>query len=207
MIKNEDPMMGELLGDAPAKITSTDPDIKKAAEAKKKDPLELATKNEKKDTPPVKGYAVTLKGHYFAQAKESPGRKLKMPYTVTVNVKTLDGAQGAIKKYLLDKVLTAKFPDFVSTYTYDIVDAKPLSADTPESNNLQYMALKGLLNHVAANNIPIDPSTYSTHTSDGLIAFRRSVIDYTLNPLGFKEREARRVEDMAKTKELEELNK
>jgi hypothetical protein len=200
-----DPMLAELAGEPAASIVKTDPEIATAAAEKKVDPLELAAPEAAKKTP-LKGYAVTISGHYLAPALESPGRKIQKAYTEVFNVKTLEGAQGMIKKYLLDKRLAEKYPDFVSSYTYDIVDTKPLSNDTPESRNIQYMSEKILLAHIADANIPIDVDMYCPKTPAGLMALRRSVIDFTLNPKDFAQREAKRVEEIKIQRDLESLN-
>ena len=79
--------------------------MKELSEGVLLDPLELAPKTDplevapKRKTPEIKrmdeqfstkaggkGYAVTVRGDYYAPAAEQPGKKTKKPYEVVVNV-------------------------------------------------------------------------------------------------------------------------
>jgi hypothetical protein len=208
--EHEHDLLGDLAGATPepalakakkekVKITRVEP-----APTKEADPLETSTAATASAIP-TNGYRVTLKGFYLSAAKEIPGRKVKLPYELAVNVKKLEGALSLIKNHLLDKALAKRYPDFISTYTHEIVKAEPLSKDTPESGNLQFMSIPRLLEYIRTNGVPVDPKNYPTAKDEGA-ALRKTVIDYALNPLGFAEREKQRVADMKIAAELEEMN-
>lgn len=214
MTTERDPMLDEL-GAGPGKekvsLVSADPEI--ATEKKnRKDPLEVAAevrrssaaKEKTAKEKELRGYAVTVTGEYLAPAKDSPGRKVKMPYTVTAKVKTLDGALSTIVKYLLTDLIKKDHPEMTSVYTHHMVKAEPLAKDMPESTNLQYMPLKRLLEFVRDYSVPVDPANYP---DDEGVTLRASVIDWKQNPKDFEKREALRVEEMKKKAELAELNK
>jgi hypothetical protein len=150
----------------------------------------------------VKGYAVTVSGEYTVSSTEVPGKKMKKPYTITVNVPELEGALSTIKNKLLDKVLKLKYPGYITFLTHEIVDTKPLTADTPPAANVAYMSLSQLQNHVREQRLPIDLDKYGEDVKN----LRTAVVDCVLNPGGFVEREKKRLASIAEDKALEALN-
>src|SRR3972149_4892173 len=85
-----------------------------------------------------KGWRVVVKGEYLALAAGGRG-KVKRDYEAEVVLPNLDAALPILKNKLLDSALRKKYPDFVAARTNKIVDARPLSPETPASRTLQYM--------------------------------------------------------------------
>lgn len=213
----EDDLLSELNGEA-----STPEEAKEladAAEEVRRDPLALKPAKKKSAAQRLKekavadatakgnairGYAVTLEGYYQVASAETPGKKMKKPYTITVNVPELDGALSTIKNKLLDKVLKMKYPGYLTYLTHEIVEARPLTTDTPPAANIAYMTLEQLCGHVAAlgRQCPIDVTNYG----DDVKNLRAAVVDWTLNPKGFEEREERRLKSIREDRALEALN-
>jgi len=191
---------------AAAKEAKVDPlDV---APPKRKSAAARATEKAKADAAAkgtsIKGYAVTLEGDYLVASTEVPGKKMKKPYTITANLPSLEGALSVIKNKLLDKMLKMKYPGYITFTTHEIVDAKPLTADTPPAANIAYMTMGQLCSHIESRDIPIYDieATYG----DDVKALRAAVVDYTLNPKGFVEREAARQAERKEDAALEALN-
>lgn len=149
-----------------------------------------------------KGYAVKIKGDFFAAAKDAPGKKILKPYEVVVNVTQLDGALSTIKNKILDVLLRKKYGEdgYLGFRTHEVVEARPLGG-APESNHLAYMTRERLVVHVEENRIPVEPREYA-NVED----LRAAVVDFTLNPVGFEEREKLRQADRKETAQLLALN-
>jgi len=147
-----------------------------------------------------KGWRVVVKGEYLALAAGGRG-KVKRDYEAEFVLPNLDAALSIIKNKLLDSALRKKYPDFVAARTNKIVDARPLSPETPASRNLQYMNRAQLEAHVQEIRAPISIQDYPDVTD-----LRDAVIDYTQTPKGFAEREALRQKDRAEDRELRALN-
>lgn len=214
----ENDLLAELNGDMPAapnpkeaaelaaaaKEATVDP---LAVKAKKKTAVakahDAAVANAAAKGAALRGYAVTVEGEYLVASAEVQGKKNKCPYKVTVNVPTLEGALSTIKNKLLDKVLKMKYPGYITYITHEIVEAKPLTTDTPPPANVAYMGWDELVAHVRAEKLPITPAAYG----DNVKELRRAVVDCVLNPSGFSEREASRLASIREDAELEALNK
>ncbi len=147
-----------------------------------------------------KGYRVLVKGEYLAQSADSR-KKIKKSYQHEFVLPSLDAALSIIRKKLLEPALRRKHSDFIAIYTNKIVDARPLSAETPESNNLAYMNRPALEAHVKNVKAPIDLSAYPDVTD-----LREAIIDYTQTPKGFEVREAARQKERNADAELRALN-
>lgn len=147
-----------------------------------------------------KGYAVEVAGDYYAMSEERKG-KVKKPYSIVVNLASLDAAMSVIKKNLLERAIRAKYPDYVGVHTHHIVKATPLSPETPESSNLQFMPRERLERYIADHRVPVDPANYKD-----VVVLRETVVDYTLNPVGFEAREAEKQKKRAEQAELAALN-
>ncbi len=152
-----------------------------------------------------RGYKIRVKGEYYAPAPSGAHGKIKKDYTAEFNVTQLDGALSIIKNKLLKLALTKKYPDFIADRTCYIIDATPLNAATPKSNNLAYMDRDQLESYVLMSQprIPINPDSESYPDVTHL---REAIIDYIQTPDGFKEREALRQEKRAEDRELALLN-
>lgn len=218
MEDNENDLLAELNGDMPvaanpkeaaelaaaAKETTVDP---LAVRAKKKTAVgkahDAAVSAAAAKGAALRGYAVTVEGEYLVASTEVQGKKNKCPYSVTVNVPALEGALSTIKNKLLDKVLKMKYPGYITFVTHEIVDAKPLTTDTPPPANVAYMGWDDLVNHVRAEKLPIKPADYG----DNVKELRRAVVDCVLNPTGFAEREKARLASLREDAELEALNR
>ena len=172
---------------------------KKSAAAKAK---EAAISDAAAKGTTVRGYAITVEGDYAVASTEVPGKKMKKPYSITVNVPELEGALSVIKNKLLDKVLKMKYPGYLTFYTHEIVDTRPLTADTPPAANVAYMSIDQLRNHVKSERFPIRIEDYG----DDVKNLRAAVVDCVLNPQGFAEREAKRLASIKEDKELDALN-
>jgi hypothetical protein len=151
-----------------------------------------------------KGYRVAVRGEYFALAAEGKG-KVKRTFDAVFNLPKLDGALSVIKNTLLKPYLRAKFPDFVADRTCAIVEATPLSAATPKSNNLAYMDRAQLVEYVNSSEprIPLDPSEANY---PNVVDLRDAVIDYVQTPQGFAKREAERQSKRQAARDLAAMN-
>jgi hypothetical protein len=215
MFNEEDDLTADLLGDG-----ATDEETKELAaaqEAAKKNPLIVPPPNanasrakraEKKANDAavkrgtaVTGYEVTVEGLYLAPAG-SPGKRVKKPYSMKAVVASLEGALSAIKNKLLDKKLKMAYPDYLTFLTHNIANVRALSADCLPSNNIAYMDEPTLKDHIRLHKVPVDVKDYE----GDLVALRAAVVDFTLNPKGFKERETARRKDALETLELGRLN-
>lgn len=213
MFENEnDDLLAELNGEAATPQEAKE--LAAAAELAKKDPLKVVPLKKKsaakrleeeavKKEGPLKGYAVTVRGLYTEPALDTPGKKIKKDYEIVANVPVLEGALSTIKNKLLDKMLKMKYPRYVAFLTHEIVDVKPLGANTPPPDNVAYMNAEDLTAHIRMVRAPIDAKNYE----GDIVGLRAAVVDFTLNPKGFKEREAKRLADRKETAELEALNK
>ena len=149
-----------------------------------------------------KGWRVFVKGEYRALAPNGGKGKISKEYaTEEFGLPNLDAALSVIMNKLLDARLRRKYPDFCSTRTCKIVDAQPMSPETPASNNIQYMTRAQLVDHIGTIRAPIDPAAYLD-----VVTLRDAVIDFTLNPKGFEAREATRQQDRKENAELAALN-
>jgi hypothetical protein len=164
---------------------------------------ELANKEAPARGTSIKGYAVTVKGDYSVASHDSPGKKLKKPYVLTVNLPALEGALSTIKNKLLDKMLKMKYPGYLTYLTHEIVEARPLSADTPPAANVAYMTFADLVSLIASERMPILPSNYE---EGDVVNLRAAVVDFRLNPKGFEAREEKRLAGIKEDKALEALN-
>jgi len=198
-------LMAELNGlDASTKVS----DVRTFPPASTVDPLE--TKPTGPAPSPVavsravspKGYKVMVQGEYYASAGDGGKGKVKKSYEAAFNLPSLDSALGIIKGRLLNKALAKKYADFTSVRTHIIVSATPLTPDTPQPTNLQFMSVDRLIRFVEDTPVPLDPKTYP---ADG-IELRAAIIDFVQNPVGFAEREKARVLSMKKDAELAALN-
>lgn len=147
-----------------------------------------------------KGFAVTVRGEYYAPA-DVAGKKVKRPYSVTVNLPHLTGALSLIKNHLLLPAIKAKHPEALGFHTHEIEKAVPLSPETSESSNIQYMSMDRLRRYVEDHNVPVEVADYSD-----VVDLRSAVVDYTLNPKGFEEREKLRQAERKQKAELAALN-
>ena len=147
-----------------------------------------------------KGWLVKVKGEFLAPAPDGR-RKVKKPYEAEFGLPNLDAALSNIRKNLLEPKLRKMFPDFAAVYTAKIVGTRPLSPETPLSNNLAYMNREQLEAHVKSIRAPIDLAAYPDVTD-----LRDAVIDYTQTPSGFEAREKARQSDRAAKSELAALN-
>ena len=215
-MEEKDDLLAELNGEA---ATPKEAEELEAAEALKKiDPLKVLPAKKKsaaqrmaekakkdegiKPEAAIKGYAVTVRGIYTVPAADAPGKKLKKDYEIVANVATLEGALSTIKNKLLDKMLRMKYPGYVTFLTHEITDVRALSADTPPADNVAYMNFDDLKAHIRRERAPIDPKNYE----GDVVGLRAAVVDFTLNPKGFSEREEKRLADRKETAELEALN-
>jgi hypothetical protein len=147
------------------------------------------------------GYEVLVRGEYHARLDEK--RKVAKPFELTVKLPALDKALSVLRRKLLPVLLTKKDPQFVAVRTADIVDVKPLSPTTPESQNLQFMSRPKLLQYIAEYSVPLDPRLDEYKDT---VALRDAVMDHRANPRGFEEREARRRADRAETAAVLAMN-
>ena len=213
MTEDKDDLLAELNGEAATPQEAEE--LKRAEELKKIDPLKVLPKQKKSAAKrleekaaaevkhvPLKGYAVTVRGLYTVPAADAPGKKVKKEYEIVANVATLEGALSTIKNKLLDKMLRMKYPGYVTYLTHEITDVRALSAETPPADNVAYMNFEDLTAHIRRERAPIDVKNYE----GDVVGLRSAVVDFTLNPKGFREREQRRLADRKETAELEALN-
>lgn len=202
--KGNDALMDELTGggmlidDAPVQ---PDPNPLETAPAEK--PLNAVEKSDALHATKAggKGYKVTVTGEYIGRGSDSPNQKVKKNYTITANLPSLDRALSVLKGKVLDRAISKKHEDFIRVRTYKIVEAIPLSPATPESLNLQFMTREKLEAHVASHQLPIVVAEYSD-----TVTLRDAVVDCTLNPNGFKKREALKQADREEQAQIDALN-
>lgn len=206
-----DPLLAELQGAADVKqidpLAAADAprdqqlDVKASAP---KPPSRAATMDAKFSTAAGgTGYRVKVRGEYFAKVAGADKEKVQKPYEIEFNVTKLEGCLSVIKNRLLDVGLR-KHPvygrDYVTFKTHQIVGAVPLGS-TPPSTNLQFMDRAQLEGHILERGIPLESKEYPD-----VVQLRDAVIDWTLSPKGFEEREAKRQADRREQRELEALN-
>ena len=221
-MEEKDDLMAELNGSFNVEGEAATPEEAKelaaAKAAAKVDPLKVLPAKKKsaaqrlaekakaeaglKPDAPLKGYAVTVRGLYTVPAADVPGKKVKKDYEIVANVASLEGALSTIKNKLLDKMLRMKYPGYVTYLTHEITDVRPLSTETPPADNVAYMNFEDLVAHIRMTRAPIDAKNYE----GDVVGLRSAVVDFTLNPKGFREREQRRLADRKETAELEALN-
>jgi hypothetical protein len=213
---NDNDLLAELNGEA-----ATPEEAKELANAKKEatvDPLAVLPKKKRsaaaaaeekaaveaaKKGASVRGYAVTVEGEYLVASKDVAGKKNKLPYSLTVNVRELEGALSTIKNKLLDKMLRMKYPGYLTYATHEIVDARPLTTDTPPAANVAYMTWDQLVALIREERMPISVSAYDDGDVKNL---RAAVVDFRVNPTDFNLREERRLASLREDKELAALN-
>ena len=133
---NDNELIDELMG-ADASNPQEAAELSKAAAKAKADPLQVPKRAKTKASDKIKaeGYSITVDGLYTVAATDAPGRKVKKNYSLTVVLPSLDSALSVIKNKLLDKMLRAKYPGYVTYLTHEIVDVKALSTEAAPSNN------------------------------------------------------------------------
>lgn len=200
-------LMDDLMGTGAKPLGPSTPEeaqeLKQAAEDAKTNPLvldPLPTKSVAKA--PARGFSVTVEGLYLKPSTEIPGKRMKEKYSINVVLQTMDCALSVIKNKLLDRMLKVKYPGAISYLTHEITNVKPLSDDTPVPNNVAYMGLPKLRALVQDREMPVDLEFYG----DDLKNLRAAVTDFILNPVGFKEREGKRMEEVKSDRELLKLN-
>ncbi len=214
-MSQEDPLVAELRGEKPIPGVSGIPGVTTLYAPEQtfnEDPLETNPAKaapshvQKSDAKHAtrnggRGYAVTVAGQYYAPAETSMGRKVTKPYEITVNVPKLEGALSVIKNELLAPAIKRKHPDYLGYRTYNVIGARPLNAETPESSNLAFMTRAQLEAYASSNRVPVVPAHYPK-----IEDLRAAVVDYTLNPEGFAKREGAKQAERAQRAELAELN-
>jgi hypothetical protein len=216
MFENDD-LLAELNGGVPGEAATPKEgeELVAATAATKRDPLVVAppprlsavqkferASMDKAGDNRLRGYAVTVGGFYSAPSVDTPGRKVKRPYTLTVNLPSTEGALSVIKNKMLDKMLRVKYRDYVTYLTHEITDVRPLGPDTPESNNIAYMSFDALRSFVTSRGVPLVLNDYGNDAR----SLRAAVTDWILNPKEFVVREKKRLEDQKLEKELDAMN-
>lgn len=214
-VGQEDPLLAELKGDISIAGTQVDPppvtDRTDLLEVAPDKPLPLAKALDARHSTAAggKGYAITVTGDYFADAgSDNPGRKLKKPYTVVVNIPSLgvgNEALSLIRKRLLDAAIRRdkNYADSRGHRTARISDVRPLSPASPESTNIRFMSREALEGHAKFTRIPLDLGAYAALSTDIL---REAIADYTINPKGFEARETARQAQRQQDAELAAIN-
>lgn len=147
------------------------------------------------------GYAVIVRGEYYAAHPDFQGKNLAKPYEIEVNLPSLDKAMSVIKNKLLAPMLKKKFSDYVRYRTYKVADVRPLSPSMPPAKNLKFAAREALVEYATENRVPIDTNDYPDTE-----ILREALVDFALNPKGFVEREKQRQADRKETAELAAMN-
>lgn len=150
----------------------------------------------------LRGYAVTVEGNFSTPSVDTPGKKVKKPYSIVVNLPSLEGALSIIKNKMLDKMLKMKYPGYVTYLTHVITNVRPLTPDTPESNNIAYMTFEALCNFVKSREVPLDLTDYGNDVR----SLRAAITDWVLNPKDFVIREKKRLDEAKLQKELDAMN-
>ena len=152
-----------------------------------------------------KGFSVEVEGDYCGRAPDAPGKTRLRPFSGLVfNLPNLDAALSTITKKLLKRKLEGHPVyglDFVTTHKCRIVGTRPLSPETPASRHLDFMPREGLEAHISLVQAPIIASDYAD-----IKDLRAAVVDYTLNPKGFEEREAKKQKAREEERELLAMN-
>lgn len=113
-------------------------------------------------------YEVTFSGSYFAApSTSSQGAQQEKSYTMTVKIKHGDiannnqSAKSIFKNTLAPELMPIRYPDFVSLYTYHIVNSK---CDNPEllAANLPLLTKEGLVELIDDLELPINTHLYET---------------------------------------------
>ena len=146
-----------------------------------------------------KGYRVKVRGEYFAQSKDS-NATIRKNYEAEFNLPDLEKALSVIVGKLLAPALRKKYPDYKAYRTHEIINTTPIGGAAP-SNNIAYMNREALARYVKDNQVPLDAEDYVDVTH-----LRDAVIDFTLNPVGFEDREAAKQVERAELAALAAMN-
>lgn len=147
------------------------------------------------------GYSIRIRGQYYARMGEK--QKEIRSFERDVRLPSLDKALSVIRRKLLPTLLAKADPQFAALRVCEIVDVKPLSPTTPESQSLQFMGRDRLVAYIREYGVPLDPTLPDYKDTATL---REAVMDHKVNPRGFEEREARRRADRAETAAVLALN-
>lgn len=202
----QDELMQELAGEQGATVATIDPVPEQPENPLVVKPLPkksaVKAANAEHSVPAGgKGFAITVRGEYYAQSGDGKTKVIKRYEHVFRLPELRDDALSVIVGKLLAPALRKKHADFINYRTHAIADVKALSADTPKSNNLQYMDRAQLEEFVKTRSVPLDPKDFP-ETQD----LRAMVIEFVQRPEGFEARLAEKVATMREDRELAAMN-
>jgi hypothetical protein len=213
MNTEQDPLLADLQGDPTLRGEQPDGPLPGDTTGIPEDPLDVRPKAAVSPVKAMdakhslaaggKGYRVVVAGDYYSKSKD-PGRKADLArYELEFNLPSLDRALSLIVGKLLMPALVKKHPDAIRYRTHEIRSARPLSPETPESTNLQFMPFPGLQKFAREEHVPIDLKDPVYQDEKTL---RVTLVDYVLNPKDFEKREALRREERKELAELAAMN-
>lgn len=101
-------------------------------------------------------FRVKVQGTYVARSGVMEKEKIKKNYEITGNIPTTVAALSIVKNKLLGPALIAKYPDYVTFLTYNIIEIEPLDeASRTQMNNSEigFMDRTALLSYIKDNNV------------------------------------------------------
>ena len=91
-------------------------------------------------------FRVKVRGDYIARSGVMDKEKIKKSYEIEGNIPTSIAALSVVKNKLLGPALAAKYPDYVTFLTYNIIELEPLDKASEEQMN---KAEIGFMGHAA----------------------------------------------------------
>lgn len=153
------------------------------------------------ETAKSKGFEITVIGEYYTLS-ETVGKKKLLPYTLKVNLPSMDSALSVIRNKLLPKLLKAKYPGYIAYRTHQIIDVKNLDSPghvpglTPREMNHEQ-----LIEYVASKELPVNIEAFPE-----LDNLRKAVDLAETRPDEFKIFQEESLKDVKLEKELKERN-
>lgn len=144
-------------------------------------------------------YEIKVVGQYFVKGNESGGLNLKR-YELVVKLGSMDSALSVIKGRLLDRLLKAKYIDYVSYRTHEIAGVKCISGHGMV-NDIWHMDRGMLCNWISEKKYRIKNVYYPK-----LFDLRSAVMLYEEDPERYMEYEKDVEKDWKIEEELSQLN-
>jgi hypothetical protein len=135
-------------------------------------------------------FKVKVVGDYIARSPVSDKEKIRKQYEVEGNIPSLVGALSVVKNKLLAPLLAAKYKDYVSYLTYNIVQITPLDVESQRQmgkSEVTFMNREQLLAYIRDNALPVDAKYYPN-----LFRLREAVQLAKEDPEGYKKQFALR---------------
>lgn len=157
-------------------------------------------KEEPKMAQVKKGFQVTVRGQYYANAREGARGKVLRNYHITFKLPSSENVLSVVKNKILNRVLPLKYPDYTGFRTHILEEIKALDGSSHEFP-LHVRSAEQIAVYVKERGLPVKVDTY-----DDLIELRQAVLDCEKDPEAFVKRDVKRLADRMLDKEILEMN-